>query len=108
MNDEGKPTRRVRRVNQAYCTAGGRSHSDKIAYDITMEMGSEVVAARAGVVWIVRDIFPDDGISSPNDNNIYITHADSQTSLYAHLQSGSPVVQPGDDVAAGQLIARAG
>jgi murein DD-endopeptidase MepM/ murein hydrolase activator NlpD len=95
-------------ILQAYCTAAGRSHCDKIAYDITMEMGSEVVASRAGVVWIVRDVFPDDGISSPDDNNIYITHADGQTSLYAHLQSGSPVVQPGDDVVAGELIARAG
>lgn len=95
-------------VLQAYCTAPGRSHENLIAYDFTMRMGSEVVAARDGRVWIVRDIFPDDGISSPNDNNIYIQHADGQTSLYAHLQSGSPVVRPGDFVVAGQVIARAG
>jgi len=96
-------------VLQSCCSAErGRSHYGLLAYDFTMRFGDEVVAAREGRVWIVRDIFPDDGISSPNDNNIYIVHPDGETSLYAHLQSGSPVVRPGDRVSAGDVIARAG
>lgn len=103
------PVGRTYQVLQSCCsTTPGRSHYGLLAYDFTMEMGSEVVAARDGVVWIVRDIFPDDGISSPNDNNIYVVHLDGQTSLYAHLQKGSPLVKPGDEVVAGQVIARAG
>lgn len=95
-------------VLQSYCTEAPRSHNTLLAYDFTMPMDAEVVAARAGQVFRVEDGFVDNGDEGAGVNYIRVRHSDSSVALYSHLRQGSAVVQVGDAVTAGRLLARAG
>jgi len=93
---------------QSYCTASPRSHSSSIAYDFTMFMGAEVVAARGGDVSRVVDHFPDNGEEGTGMNHIRVRHSDGSEGLYYHLRRLSAEVRVGDRVNTGGLLARAG
>jgi hypothetical protein len=75
-------------------------------YDFGFPEGFLIRAARSGVVIAaVGDRLVGDGTGG---NFIFIRHPDGMVSDYAHLQTNSVLVNPGDWVAQGQAIAGAG
>lgn len=96
-------------ISQTYCQPL-TGHRNQLAYDFAKPIGSDVVAARGGVVRLTRDDVPDDGSGTDPTlhNNIYLEHEDGTVAFYAHLRQGSVVVAVGDTVLAGQRIAASG
>jgi murein DD-endopeptidase MepM/ murein hydrolase activator NlpD len=94
------------------CVQGNRgvvSHRgfEEFAYDFTMPVGSDVLAARAGVV-LRGDVSHDgNGLHKPN-NYLTIDHGDGTFGHYLHLRQGGNYVGLGDRVAQGQCIAASG
>lgn len=86
---------------------GFTTHRDfhKYAWDFLMPNGTKVLASRAGKVIEIVDHFDGVGWSS---NFIHILHEDGQVSGYAHIQKGSSLVQKGDWIDRGEVIARSG
>ncbi len=103
------PAGKSYRLAQTYCNPYG-GHRDQLAYDFDMPIGSEVVAACAGVVRRVRDDLPDTGESQEpgQHNNILIEHDDGTVAFYGHLKQKSIMVQVGQRVTQGQPIASSG
>ncbi len=75
------------------------------AWDFVMPTGTEVLAARDGIVFLVEDSF--DGIGL-NSNVVAIKHEDGQSSHYAHIRHGGALVKVGEHVTQGQPIALSG
>jgi murein DD-endopeptidase MepM/ murein hydrolase activator NlpD len=96
-------------VNQKYCQHDS-SHSNQLSYDFAMALGDVVTAARSGRVMELVDSFADDGTDSGamEYNYVLILHEDGTVAFYAHLMQDSVVVEVGDQVEAGQPIARVG
>jgi murein DD-endopeptidase MepM/ murein hydrolase activator NlpD len=92
-------------VFQTYCGPVSHGRDGQMSIDFLMPMGSDVVAARAGIVRYAVDHHED---FSRGINLIYIEHLDNTAAFYAHLQQGSAMVRVGDRVVAGQLIALRG
>lgn len=92
-------------VHQSYCFGKG-GHSDQLAYDFTMPIGTDVVAARAGEVVMLFEDAPD-GEVGPN-NYVFIRHDDGTVAMYAHLTRNGVDVEVGQMVEAGQRIGAAG
>jgi murein DD-endopeptidase MepM/ murein hydrolase activator NlpD len=95
------------RLSQSYCHAFG-GHHRRYAYDFAMAIGDPVVAVRDGVVWRVQDSSADGEPIPGAANHVYVEHDDGSVAFYSHLQQGSAVVEPGDRVGAGQLLAASG
>jgi murein DD-endopeptidase MepM/ murein hydrolase activator NlpD len=93
-------------VDQAYCTI--YSHSNQLAYDFAMRFGEKVTAARAGEVKKVVEYFPDSATGDQEFNYVLIQHEDGSVAFYAHLKQNSVMVNVGDQVKAGTLIAQVG
>ena len=78
------------------------------AYDIHMDLDTDVLAAAAGLVAFIHD--GETACGGPelfnNANYVTIYHADGSATLYMHLSSVS--VKVGDIVAAGQVIGKSG
>lgn len=89
-----------RLASQSYCTPRG-SHSDQLAYDFDMPIGSEVLAARAGMVRKIRESSPDDGSGEGRHNYVMVRHADGTEAFYAHLQQNGVLVEQGERVVIG-------
>lgn len=100
------------RISQAF--NGGFSHGQqpsRYAVDFEMPVGTDIVAARDGVVILIRDDYSFGGKSEyflDKANHVMIFHADGTYAIYAHILQGSVTVDPGDRVSAGQRIARSG
>ncbi len=99
-------------ISQAF--NGGYSHNlpgNRYAMDISMPVGTPVLAAKSGTVLDMRDSFDghsNDPAERARTNYIRLLHADGTMTLYAHLKKGSGVVGPGQHVKAGQLLALSG
>lgn len=100
-------------VSQAF--NGQFSHTDKqnkYAVDLSMPEGSEVHAARAGVVMSLENDYFKGGTDKQayksRANSIRILHDDGSIAVYAHLQVDRAQVYAGLRVKAGQLIAYSG
>lgn len=93
------------RLMTSYCSRGG--HPNSIAYDFDMPIGAEVVAARAGTVVMVWEETPDEP-DEPRPNGFYIEHDDGTIGSYAHITYDGVLVEEGDRVEAGQVIAIGG
>lgn len=100
-------------ITQAF--NGKFSHTDaqnKYAVDFSMPEGSEVHAARAGIVMSVDNDFFKSGVDKQaykaRANSIRILHNDGSMAVYAHLQLERAQVNEGMQVQAGQLIAYSG
>ena len=94
---------------------GGKTHVDeesRYAIDIAMPLGTQILAARGGVVMDVEEDFNRGGTDiekyAEKANHVRILHDDGTMSLYAHLGLASVIVRPGAKVRRGQLIARSG
>jgi murein DD-endopeptidase MepM/ murein hydrolase activator NlpD len=79
----------------------------EFAYDFNMPVGSDVCAARAGIVKRVVVSHDGNGLRKP-DNLIAIDHGDGTVAWYMHLQRGGSLVRVGQHVKQGQRIARSG
>lgn len=90
---------------------GPFSHKERAALDFKMKRGTKITAARDGVVTRVKE----DGILGgwsrkyrSHGNNIIIQHPDGSRAGYWHLQHNGALVNVGDTVRKGQVIALSG
>ena len=87
------------------------SHKNRMALDFKMKKGSPVAAARDGVVVRLEESFTKGGVSKKylsKANQVVIRHADGSQAYYGHLQHNGVLVNVGDTVREGQVIARSG
>jgi murein DD-endopeptidase MepM/ murein hydrolase activator NlpD len=87
------------------------SHKERAALDFKMKRGTKVYAARGGVVVRVKEDGNKGGWNKkyrPYGNNIVIQHSDGTRAGYWHLQYNGALVNQGDTVKQGQLIALSG
>lgn len=87
------------------------SHRGRLALDFKMKKGSEVTAARPGVVVRVEQSFTKGGVNKKyyrKANHVTILHSDGSQAYYGHLQHNGALVHVGDTVQQGQVIAKSG
>lgn len=101
------------RISQAFGSKGGTHYSVESlhAVDFDMPVGTQVVAARAGVV---VDSKYDSDLGGPHEsyigkvNYVTIEHDDGTLGNYAHLAKSEPFVQVGQRISMGQIIGLSG
>lgn len=87
------------------------SHKGEFALDFKMKKGTKICAARGGVVVEVREDSRKSGIKSKylsEGNHVIIKHEDGTYANYWHLKYNGALVNTGDTVEQGQMIALAG
>jgi murein DD-endopeptidase MepM/ murein hydrolase activator NlpD len=87
------------------------THRHRAALDFKMKRGTKVCAARNGVVVRVKEDGKKGGSNIKNrplGNFVVIQHADSSRTGYWHLKFNSVLVNVGDTVTQGQVIALSG
>ena len=87
------------------------SHKERAALDFKMKRGTKILAARDGVVVRIKEDGNKGGLNKkyrPYGNNIVIQHADGSRAGYWHLQYNGALVNVGDSVKKGQVIALSG
>lgn len=93
-------------------SATHRTRDSMYAIDFAMPIGTDVIAARGGVVFeVASNNFaggPDPDAYAKLANLVRILHDDGTFAVYAHLNRNSIRVQPGDRVEAGEYIADSG
>lgn len=97
------------RVIQGYF--GPFSHQERAALDFKMARGTNILAIREGVVVRVKEDGDRGGWNRkyrPHGNNIVIQHPDGTRAGYWHLQHNGALVNVGDTVKKGQVIALSG
>ncbi len=90
---------------------GPFSHKERAALDFKMKTGTKITAAREGVVTRVKEDGDRGGWNRKYrqyGNNIIITHPDGSRAGYWHLQKDGALVNVGDTVKRGQVIALSG
>lgn len=100
-------------VTQAYPEAvTHRTLDSQYALDVAMPVGTDVVAARGGIVFEVASNNFRGGLNLQRDgrsaNIVRILHDDGTFAIYAHLNWNSIRVRPGDRVRVGDYIADSG
>lgn len=100
-------------VTQAYPEVATHTTPDSYyAVDLAMPVGTDVFAARGGIVFDVASTNFTAGLDprrdGPNANVVRILHDDGTYAIYAHLNTNSIRVRPGDRVSRGQYIADSG
>jgi len=82
------------------------------AVDLSMPIGTDVFAARGGIVFDVASTNFTGGLDAerdgPNANVVRILHDDGTYAIYAHLNTNTIRVRPGDVVRRGEYIADSG
>jgi murein DD-endopeptidase MepM/ murein hydrolase activator NlpD len=101
------------RVSQAFPSMS--THTDpgsQHAVDFVMPIGTDVFAAREGVVIEVASDFFENGtdfeVDGPRANIVRVLHADGTMGLYVHLNWNSIRVVPGQRVSRGEYLADSG
>ena len=87
------------------------THKERAALDFNMKRGTRITAAREGIVVRVKENGTKGGFNKkyrPDGNNIVIQHADGSRAGYWHLQHNGALVNVGDTVKKGQVIAFSG
>ena len=103
--EEGKSYRLV----QGYFSSF--THQERAALDFKMKRGTKICAARDGEVIRIKEDGDRGGFKKkyrPYGNYIIIQHADSSRAGYWHLQKDGAMVNVGDKVKKGQVIAISG
>ena len=100
-------------VSQAYPEVATHTTPDSFyAIDMVMPIGTDIFAARGGVVFDVASTNFTGGLDpardGPNANVVRILHDDGTYAIYAHLNTNSIRVKPGDVVRRGEYIADSG
>jgi murein DD-endopeptidase MepM/ murein hydrolase activator NlpD len=87
------------------------SHKGRLGLDFKMKTGSPILAARSGVVIRVQEGFKTGGANKKyygKANSVVIRHDDGSQALYGHLKQNGALVEVGDTIRLGQLIAYSG
>ena len=87
------------------------THKERAALDFNMKRGTNITAAREGVVVRVKEDGTKGGFNKkyrPDGNNIVIQHADGSRAGYWHLLHDGALINVGDSVKKGQMIALSG
>jgi murein DD-endopeptidase MepM/ murein hydrolase activator NlpD len=87
------------------------SHRERAALDFKMDRGTKVTAARGGVVVRVKEDSDRGGWRKKYrtaGNNVVIQHADGTRAGYWHIQHNGALVNVGDTIKQGQVIALSG
>ncbi len=101
------------RITQAYPKVITHTEPDSYyAVDLAMPIGTDIVAARGGIVFAVAGKNFRGGLDAkvdgPAANIVRILHDDGTYAIYAHLNTNTIRVKPGDRVTRGQYIADSG
>ena len=91
-------------LTQSYCSAPGRSHMNRFAWDFAGPMGTEIIAVRGGVVVELREHWPDTDTQGGHENMVAVQHDDESLSIYIHMMKDGVLVELGDTVPRGGLI----
>lgn len=97
------------RVIQGYFSR--YTHKERAALDFNLKKGTNITAARDGVVTRVKEDGTQGGLKRKyrsHGNNIIIQHADGSRAGYWHLQHNGALVNVGDTVKKGQVIGLSG
>jgi murein DD-endopeptidase MepM/ murein hydrolase activator NlpD len=94
-------------MSQGNCTTFTHKGDAKYAYDFLMNIGTTIVAARAGTVIGVEESFVDNN-GGTNANYVLIEHSDGTVAQYLHLTQNGVTVALNDTVTQGQAIALSG
>ena len=86
----------------------GRDGPTNYAIDFLMPIGTDLVAVRDGVVTSVEERFVDGDHDPAHSNFVLVQHDDGTIALYFHLTNMGALVQAGDEVRQGDIIARSG
>jgi hypothetical protein len=87
------------------------SHRNEVALDFKMKKGTQICAARNGIVTSLREDSDKGGLKDENlsdGNYIIIKHNDGTEAHYWHLQKDGVLANIGDTVKTGQLIGLSG
>lgn len=87
------------------------SHKERAALDFKMKRGTKICAARGGVVVRIKEDSDRGGMNKKyraDGNNVVIQHQDGSRAGYWHLQKDGALVNVGDTVKQGQVIALSG
>lgn len=87
------------------------THRERAALDFNMKTGTKIAAAREGIVTRVKEDGKRGGLNKKyrsEGNNIVIQHSDGSRAGYWHLQENGALVNVGDTVQKGQVIALSG
>jgi len=95
------------KISQANCGAYTHLGAHRYAYDIIMDIGTDILAAKAGTVIEVEEA-NEDGNGCPDANFVKIEHADGSVAAYFHLTKNGALVTEGSAVVQGDIIAKSG
>jgi murein DD-endopeptidase MepM/ murein hydrolase activator NlpD len=87
------------------------SHKERAALDFKMKRGTKICAARDGIVVRIKEDSDRGGMNKKyraDGNNVVIQHQDGSRAGYWHLQKDGALVNIGDTVKQGQVIALSG
>ena len=87
------------------------SHTNELSLDFKMKKGSEICAAREGVVTATKEDSNEGGMKDEyynKGNHVIITHNDGSVAMYWHLKKDGVIINVGDTVTKGQLIGYSG
>ena len=122
MYQAGRLTEDTSHVYQLPFTSGTKSrviqgyfsrftHKHRAALDFRMRPGTEIRAARAGIVLRTKDDSNQGGWNKkyrPDANFIMVEHEDSSRASYRHLKYQGVMVKEGEKVYTGQLLGYSG
>jgi len=98
------------RVGQGNCGSGSHAAGTVVqyAYDFLMPIGTAVVAARSGTVFLVEERFTDGTRRPGEENYINVLHSDGTLAGYVHLTQNGALVDVGQSILQGQVIGFSG
>lgn len=80
----------------------------RYSYDFDIPIGNKIVAARSGIVYDLQEYFSNNDHNNGRENYVSIQHEDGTIAAYGHLSPDGVLVEKGESVTQGQIIAIAG
>lgn len=100
------------KFSQAFNGAFSHNHQgSRYAVDIPMNVGSNIHAAREGIVMMVKDDYHMGGVDQfflDKANQVAVLHDDGSIAIYGHILLGTAKVKAGNLVQQGQILAQSG
>jgi murein DD-endopeptidase MepM/ murein hydrolase activator NlpD len=99
----------VGETHKAYPHAANFAASPQMyAVDLEMPIGTQVLAIRDGTVVRMVENYSNDDHQFSHENFVYVEHADGTVARYLHLDTDGALVEIGDGVVQGEVIALSG